>query len=281
MEATKEQTDAHGPELSAAEREEAEDRKHPRAQVLYEAVRLEGQHELERPISALAWSGLAAGMSMGFSMVAMGLLRSALPEAPWKKLVVNLGYSVGFLIIIVARQQLFTENSLTPVIPLLDKKDFSTLLKVLRLWAIVLVSNLVGTLVFALAVQRSEVFTPEVKQAFGGLAEQVMEGGFASHFARAIFAGWLIALMMWMLAGADARAFLVVVITYIIGVGELSHVIAGSVEALYAVFDHRVSAAEYVTRFLVPVGLGNMVGGIGLVALLNHAQVAADGRRSR
>jgi formate-nitrite transporter family protein len=265
-------------ELSDNEQAEAEDRKHPRAQVLYEAVRLEGEHELERPSSALAWSGLAAGMSMGFSLVAMGLLRAALPDAPWAKLIVNLGYSVGFLIIIVGRQQLFTENSLTPIIPLLQKKDASTLLQVLRLWLIVLVTNLVGTLAFAFVVQRSDVFAPEVKDAFAELGRKAMTGGFATHFLRAIFAGWLIALMMWLLAGADARAFLVVLLTYVIGVGELSHIVAGSCEAFYSVFNHDLTVTRCLSEFLLPVGIGNMLGGVGLVALLAHAQVAADAK---
>src|SRR4051812_30163477 len=102
-------------ELSRQEHEDLAEHKHPRAQVLYEAIRSEGEQELDRPVSALAWSGLAAGLSMGFSFIAMGLLRAALPDAGWAKLVVALGYPVGFLIVIVGRQQLFTENSLTPI----------------------------------------------------------------------------------------------------------------------------------------------------------------------
>src|SRR4051812_6147559 len=113
--------------LSDEEQEDVEARKHPRAQVLYEAIRLEGEQELNRPAWALAWSGLAAGLSMGFSLVAMGVLRAALPDARWAPLVVYLGYSVGFVIIIAARQQLFTENTLTPVIPLLHNKTRGTL----------------------------------------------------------------------------------------------------------------------------------------------------------
>lgn len=213
---------------------------------------------------------------MGLSLVGMGLIRAALPDAPWAQLISALGYSVGFLVVIVARQQLFTENSLTPVIPLLRQPTFDKLLKVLRLWLIVLVSNLVGTFVFAFLVQRGAVFAPEVDIAFGELGKKTLQGGFGSHFVRAIFAGWIIALMMWMLAGADARAFLVVMMTSIIGAADLSHVIAGSAEALYPVFAAQASLSDYFLRFLIPTGLGNMLGGIALVALLGHAQVAAD-----
>lgn len=263
-------------ELSEQERGEVEQRKHPRAQVLYEAIRLEGEHELERPIGALAWSGLAAGLSMGFSFVAMGLLQSSLPHASWSRLLISLGYGVGFVIVIVARQQLFTENSLTPIIPLLSAPNLANLLKVLRLWAIVLLTNLLGALAFAFTIQRSQVFDAAAADAFARLGRDVMIGGFASHFVRGIFAGWLIALMTWMLAGADARAFVVMLMTYLIGIGQLSHVIAGSCDAFFAVFNGDATVRDYLTHFLVPTGLGNMLGGVALVTLLSHAQVAAD-----
>ncbi len=262
--------------LSEQEQQDVEARKHPRAQVLYETIRLEGEQELDRPAWALVWSGLAAGLSMGFSMVAMALLRAALPEAPWAKLIVFLGYSVGFLIVIVARQQLFTENTLTPVIPLLHNKTWATLVRVLRLWSIVLGTNLIGTFAFALAVRATGIFPPEVERALARIGQDALAGGFVSHFSRAIFSGWLIALMVWMLAGAQARAFVVVMITYLIGLAQLSHVIAGSTEAFYAVLNGDASVSDYLVHFLLPVGLGNMLGGIALVSALNYAQVAAD-----
>jgi formate-nitrite transporter family protein len=267
---------SQGVDLNEQEQSEAEERKHPRAQVLYEAIRREGEHELTRPFAALAWSGLAGGLSMGFSLVAMGLLQQLLPHADWSELVVRLGYGVGFLIVIVGRQQLFTENSLTPIIPLLQARNRSTLLKVCRLWAIVLVSNLLGTLAFAFVLQRGHVFDSAAADAFAKLGREVMTGGFWSHFVRAIFAGWLIALMTWMLAGADARAFIIMVMTYLIGLGHLSHVIAGSCDAFFAVFNGDVTFWTYLTHFLAPVALGNMLGGATLVSLLSHAQVAAD-----
>jgi formate/nitrite transporter FocA (FNT family) len=268
--------DAPGLKLTQREKRDAESRKHPRAQVLYEAIRIEGEHELGRPAAALAWSGLAAGLSMGFSLVAMGLSSTALPEAPWAMLIVSLGYSVGFLIVIIARQQLFTENTLTPVIPLLHNQDRSTFGRVLRLWAIVLSTNLVGTCAFAFVIQRADVFSPEVHQAFERLAQHALLGGFASHFLRALFSGWLIALMTWMLAGTDARVFVIVLITLLIGAGDLSHIVAGSSEAFYALFSGAASLDEVVANFLVPVGLGNVLGGTALVALLNYAQVSSD-----
>jgi formate/nitrite transporter FocA (FNT family) len=271
-----ETSEPEGMELTEKEKEQVDEKKQPRAQVLYEAIRREGEHELSRSAAALVWSGLAAGLSMGFSVIAMALLKVALPDAPWAKLIVNLGYGVGFVTVIVARQQLFTENTLTPVIPLLQHKDLATLRKLLRLWGLVLTSNLVGTFALAFVLERSAIFPGPVKAAFAEFGHVALTGSFSSHLLRGVLAGWMVALMVWMLAGDQSRTFLIFLMTYIIGLGELSHIIAGSTETFYLVCAGEVSLLEYGARFLLPVGVGNVVGGTLLVALLSHAQVAAD-----
>jgi formate/nitrite transporter FocA (FNT family) len=136
-----------------AERKEAEERSAPSGRIVYKAIMKEGEEELKRPSSALFWSGLAAGLSMGFSMIAEGLLHAYLPEAEWRPLVAKFGYSVGFLIVILGRQQLFTENTLTPALPFLRRKAAGTLGNVARLWAVVLLANIIAGAVevFALA----------------------------------------------------------------------------------------------------------------------------------
>jgi len=132
------------PKLTEKQRQEAEDRTSVSANVVHEAIRHDGEEELNRPVSALAWSGFAAGLSMGFSFVAQALFRAHLPDQPWRPLVVNLGYPVGFLIAIIGRQQLFTENTLTAIIPLLARRNSTTLIRVLQLWAAVFVVNTVN-----------------------------------------------------------------------------------------------------------------------------------------
>lgn len=271
-------------ELSAREEREVRERMRPRAAVLHETIRIEGEHELHRSPSSLAWSGLAAGSSMGFSLVAMGILRTSLPDAPWRPLIVNLGYCIGFLIVIVGRQQLFTENSLTPVLPLLHNRDRQTAVRVLRLWGVVLLTNLVGAFLFALVCAKTAVFRPDVRAAFGAIGVEALEGGILSHFLRAIFSGWLIALLVWLLPSAEtARIFIIVVITYLIGVAGLSHIIAGSVESMYAVLAGAGSWRDYLVHFFLPVLFGNVIGGGALVGALAHAQVVAerDLRRSK
>jgi formate/nitrite transporter FocA (FNT family) len=213
---------------------------------------------------------------MGFSLVAEGLLTSCLPDAPWRPLITKFGYSIGFLIVVLGRQQLFTENTLTPILPLLQDRRLGELLNVLRLWVSVLVTNLIGALLFAWAFQRSSIFGAELKAVLLTLGEKAVEANWTTIFLRAIVAGWLIALMVWLLPVAEtARVSVIVIITYLIGLGHFSHVIAGSVNVLYAVFAGSVSVGGYLGHFLAPALLGNIIGGVSLVAALNYAQVVS------
>src|SRR6478752_1730871 len=82
--------------LSDREIEEADERSSTTAKVVHEAIRLEGTEELERPSSSIWWSGLAAGLTMGCSMIGQRILESKLPDAHWRELVASLGYCLGF-----------------------------------------------------------------------------------------------------------------------------------------------------------------------------------------
>src|SRR5438045_5695134 len=87
--------------LSNREIEEADDRSSTTAKVVHEAIRLEGTEELERPSSSIAWSGVAAGLTMGCSMIGQGLLQARLPDAPWCELVTAFSYSLGYVIVAI------------------------------------------------------------------------------------------------------------------------------------------------------------------------------------
>jgi formate-nitrite transporter family protein len=265
-------------QLGSDEREDVDEIAAPRTLIVYEAVRKEGEAELSRPTSSLMWSGLAAGLSMGFSMVGDGLLRAGLPDEPWRPLISSFGYSFGFLIVILGRQQLFTENTLTAILPLLHGRSWVGFRDVLRLWAIVFAANILGTLLFAWAVEATQVFSPEAKEQFIELGRHAAEPAASVTFAKAIFAGWIIALLVWLLPLAgSARPFVIVGLTYLVSLGELAHIIAGSVEVACAAFAGAVTWDEYLTGFLLPTLAGNVVGGVGLVALLAYAQVREEG----
>jgi formate/nitrite transporter FocA (FNT family) len=261
--------------LSNREIGEADDRSSPSAKVVHEAIRLEGTEELERPTSSIGWSGLAAGLTISCSMIAQGILLSALPTSPWAELVASFGSSIGFLFVTMGRQQLFTETTLTVVLPVLHKTHGVS--DVARYWAVVFAANIVGTLLFASAATIPQLFRPEWVHTFTELGVKAVEPGFLGVLIKGVFAGWLIALMVWLLPAASSARFLVIVaVTWLIGAAKFSHVIAGSIETAFAAMHGAISWSDYLVGFLIPAFIGNSVGGVVFVALLNHAQVKAE-----
>jgi formate-nitrite transporter family protein len=265
---------AEGTITTEVEEKQVEERVAIGAHVVYETIRREGEEELARPAAALAWSGLAAGLSMGFSFVAEALIQNRLPERPWARLISSLGYSVGFLIVVLGRQQLFTENTLTVILPFLLGKKLTVLVRVLRLWAIVLAANLVGTFVFAFCIAHIAIFDRSVQQTLTEIGAAHLGISFGIILVRAIFAGWLIALMVWLLPAAEhSRLSIVIIVTYLVGLGEFNHIIAGSTTMFFLVTIKYISWETYAVHFFIPTLLGNIIGGVSLVAALGHAQV--------
>ncbi len=271
------ETENEKPDLTRREKKQVEERGTPRAAVVYETVREEGEHEMSRTVSALAWSGFSAGLSMGFSLVAEGLIRSHLPDSMWSPLIYKFGYCAGFLIVILGRQQLFTENTLTVILPLLVRKNAETFFCVLRLWSVVFAANLVGAVVFAYVIGHTDIFSPEIKRVFGEIGREAMEGNRLTIFLRAIFAGWLIALMVWLLPVAEsAKVWVIIIMTYLVALGGFAHIIAGSVEVSYAVMSGAADWSAFFGSWMLPTLFGNIIGGVSLVAVLGHAQVVND-----
>jgi len=251
-----------------------------RAAIIYEIVRAEGVRELGRPAASLFWSGFAAGISIAFSLVAEGALRAHLPDADWRHPIASLGYTTGFLIVVLGRQQLFTENTITAVLPVMASTGWRELARMLRLWGIVLASNLVGTVVIGVLFATAPLFGPVLFEAMIAVSRDFLALDAAAMFWRGIVAGWLIATMVWLLPAAESAAiWVVLLITWLIALAELSHVIVGTVEASFLVFLGEVSPGAAVFGFLLPTLAGNIVGGSALFALLSYAQVRREMRR--
>ncbi len=178
---------------------------------------------------------------------------------------------------VLAQQELYTETTLTALIPALTRRDLATVWRTLRVWAIVLAANLAGTLVFAFVGARTGIFTPEAGAALAQLSAQTMAHPFLHTATSGAAAGWLIGLMVWLPPPAGpARPLIIIILTYAVAVFQLPHVIVGSVEAAYGMFTGAVGVGDYLGRFLLPTLIGNTLGGTALVALLNHAPIAGE-----
>lgn len=263
--------------LTKSEEDIVGERKRLRAAVVYEIIRAEGEAELVRKFPALWWSGLAAGLSIGFSFLCEAWLAAALPDAPWKPIIENFGYTVGFLIVILGHQQLFTENTLTAVLPVVSRRQMKWVFVLLRLWATVLAANLVGCFLFAFFIAKSGTVSPEVFSSLTHVAEHLMANDPSQMFLRGIIAGWLIAALVWILPSVEGSEFpIIVLLTYLIALGDLTHVIAGSAEAFFLLFENKASLFDVIFRFFLPTLAGNVVGGTVLFSVLSYVQVREE-----
>lgn len=254
-----------------------DDLKAANARELHRAVTEEGEAEMARPLRSLFWSGLAAGITISASLLAEGSLRARLSDTPARELIVAMGYPVGFLLVILGRMQLFTESTITAMLPLVARPSTDALWRTLRLWGIVLGANLVGSSLAAAGVALAWSGVPAVREGMIAVSMKITELGPFATFLNAVPAGFLIAIIAWSLPNARDQAFLVIfAITYVIGIAGFSHSVVGSNEAFLLIFTGRGEALPILFGFLLPAILGNLVGGAGLFSVLAHAQVSEE-----
>ena len=246
---------------------------------IHENILRPGLEELERPTLALLWSSLASGLVIGFSFVGGAYAASLAGSEAGKHAAAAAVYPLGFILVILSRSELFTENTLVPVIPFLEKRDWATFVALLRVWALLLVGNLVGALVFGWTLARTQMVEPTLHTELVSIATHATSGGFGHVLYAGVFAGWLIALLSWLLAATHATGAQIALIwlcTAPISALGFRHSIAGSAEAFYRAASGGAGWGEMLSGFVVPAVLGNAIGGVLLVALLNYGQVASD-----
>lgn len=275
------ETDGKTPGLSPEEEREIDKKQPPRAAVLHETIRAQGDQELERSVAALFWSALAAGLTMGLSLMGMGLLNARLPDGEASKVIASFGYCAGFLAVILARQQLFTENTLTAVLPIMTKPTIKNFGRLLRLWTVVLGGNLMGTLLVAYVMLHLPIFDSKTDAAFIDIGRKVMENDIGQMFAKGIVSGWMIATMVWMIASMEeGKIWIIVLITYLMALGDFTHIVVGSAEVSYLVFAGELPWSDFIKIFAGPTLAGNIIGGSFIFALISHAQIRSERDRS-
>ncbi len=238
---------------------------------ILEAIVEDGQQELERANTGLAFSGFAAGLNISFSVVALvvvGTLTGGIGLAAYAL------YPIGFLIVILARTQLFTENTVTPVAVVMVRRNL--LRNMLRMWSVVFISNILGTATFAASIFYGHILSPSALAILLEYVSTRMEYGFLTMTIKGVFGGWLVALVAWMIAASRdtiSQILFVYLLVLLIPATGLVHCIADSAGVLISVFAGESTIFEYLSRFLVPATIGNTLGGVFLVTLLNYGQV--------
>ena len=243
--------------------------------VIYEAIRKEGEHELSRGFSALWWSGVIAGIGISMSVLCKGFLEAMLPDADWAPAVSNFGYSVGFLIVILGRMQLFTENTITPILQLLLKPTVKNLQRTVRLWGIVFIANMTGCLLAAGLLVYAHIVPELQMEGILAVSRHYAEASAMEHLMWGMPAGFLIASLVWIMPRMEGagEVLIIVILTYMIGLGGMSHVVAGSTELFVLMLGGELSVTDTVLRGILPALIGNVVGGTGMFTALTYAQV--------
>ncbi|WP_422362562.1 formate/nitrite transporter family protein [Pyruvatibacter mobilis] len=260
--------------LTSQQRVQARKNLRSSSPVIFETIRQEGIEELERPALSLWWSGIAAGLVMTFSLYTKGYLHLHLPDEAWRPLVSNFGYCLGFLLVIVGRLQLFTENTIKPVLPLFVTPTFWRLRTMLALWGIVFIANLVGVCASVFLVDNAGLAKPDQIAAFLEVSHHLADRSAVANIALGVPAGFLLAALVWGLADMESgRLLFIIAVTYVIALGEFSHVVAGSAEVALLTLHGDMGVGQAFTQFVFPTLLGNILGGTGLFALLAYGQV--------
>ncbi|PCD02778.1 transporter (formate/nitrite transporter family protein) [Sphingomonas spermidinifaciens] len=263
--------------LEADEREAVAERKVGSAIVVYEVIRKAGADELARPASGLFFSALAAGIGVCASLIAVATLRAGLPDARWTELVAALGYTIGFVIVVLGNLQLFTEATMTAVLPVIAEPRLINVRRLVRLWGIVLAGNLAGTLIVAAMIAQGWIVDAETLDGALEFSSHLMENSFGRTLVLGIPAGFLIASLAWVLPNArESSLWVVVAITWLVSAGGFAHVVVGSAEAWLLWLSGRAGLDWVAFGFLLPAFLGNVIGGSGLFALIAHGQVKEE-----
>jgi formate-nitrite transporter family protein len=245
----------------------------PTANEIYEQVSRNARHELDRSVVGLTISGLAGGITMGLTALSTSIVIAQLGQSPAARFIADLLYPIGFIAVILGRAQLFTENTLYPVALMLAERRHGW--RTLRLWAIVLPSNVLGAFLFALLAVRTGALRPEFVTAMTHIGVEAA-GVTTSHvFWSGVIGGWIIALVAWLVSGSHSitgSVMLIWLLTFVVGLGGFAHCIATSGEILAAILDHQLALSRYFT-WLAPATMGNICGGVLLVTLLEYGQV--------
>lgn len=269
---------SQGSRMSDGEHADADKLSAPRSRVIYEVVRRQGSEELERPAGSLFWSGLAAGITIMASVIAEGALHAKLPPGlPGRDLIADAGYTLGFVMVVVGRMQLFTEQTIVTVLPVIAEPGWRKLWPAARLWGIVLVANLLGTALAAVMMTYAHLSSAELLASMMEVSGALLRKDALELFLQAIPAGFLMASVAWLRAGSSGGELgIVLLLTYVIAIGEFTHVVAGSAETFLLVFGGQTGIGHALGGIIGPALAGNVIGGTGLFALLAHAQVRQE-----
>jgi formate/nitrite transporter len=236
-----------------------------------------GEKRLERPLIGDAMTSFIGGMSISFGAVALAWAGASMggADAPSAAhLVSALAFPIGFVILLVGKSELFTENFFLPVSAVLERRG--TLRQLLSLWGVSLMFNLLGSLLFAVLIARPGVLGEGPAREMIELAQHKVEYSWETAFVKALFGGWLMTIMTWLVVAAEGlgpRLMIIWGVATLIVLAEFNHVVISAAEIFMAMFlGADITVSEWFIRNFVPALFGNVIGGVVFVTLLSYIQ---------
>ena len=236
---------------------------------VFQRIIAAADEEIDTGTRELFFSALAAG----FAITLTFLIYASMTAKTDSSVVASLLYPIGFIYIILGGYQLYTENTLPPVALTIER--LASIPATLRQWIIVLIGNFTGGLLGALVLAYTGVFSPEATVAAIDISSRGVGTGFWDLFFKAGFAGLIVAGVVWLdFAARDtiSRFFLVYIAFLMIPLADLFHVVVSFTELMYLVFLGEAALLPGMVGFVLPVFLGNTIGGVVLVTIVNYFQ---------
>lgn len=229
----------------------------------------EGTRRLHRKTTSLFATGLVGGIDIGTGVLAYLLVE----KATGSPLLGGLAFSIAFIALLMAGSELFTEGFLVPVAAVVAGR--AGVVSLLRLWAGVLVFNLIGGWIVTWLVIKGY---PELHEtAIKAGTHYIDYGHGVRALSLAVLAGAAITLMTWMQHSTEdmtGKIVAAIAMSFLLAGGQLFHSILDSLVMFAAL--HTGAAPFGYLDWLASFGtavLGNVVGGLGLVTMLRLLQV--------
>lgn len=241
---------------------------------IYERVAIDGEEEISREFRELFFSAFAAGLAITITVLLYASMTHSTDGAAVLSAIL---YPLGFIYIIIGKYQLYTENTLPPVVLVIDRT--ASVPALLGMWMLVLIGNLAGGAVGAALLAYTDLIGSGVRETLAGIGTAGVETSFEGLFVKAAIAGLIVAGVVWMNYSVTediARIVLVYLAFLAIPLGGLYHVVVSSTEVFFLFFIGEIALLDGLINFALPVLLGNTAGGVLLVAIVNYYQTSAE-----
>lgn len=239
------------------------------AKDILERVLYDADEEISRGNRELIFSAIAAGIAITITL----LLYSTVSSSVDSYVLGSILYPLGFIYIILGNYQLYTENTLPPVALTIER--ISSIPSLLKMWFLILFGNILGGLIGSITLFYGNVLSEEAGNYVIKIAQSSVELGFTSLFFKGVFAGIIVAGVVWIdfsVKDSISRIILVYVAFLSIPLGNLYHVVVSTTEMFYLIMATDVSILSTIISFPLPVLIGNTVGGVIFVTLINYFQ---------